>query len=821
MRLFLKKLVNSLKPTSSARSPHRASLQLETLEDRLVPTGLTFGGTGRVLPNVAVSAVYYGPTWSSSPANQSLSNQMNSFLGQIVNSAYMDQLSEYSLTPSTPGNNLARLNLPIGRGSFLGSDLSSDGWSPYLSGGKTTINDSAIQSMLNNEIANGAVTAPDGTNTLYIVYVQPGVTVTAPGAEPDQVGYHWQGHDQNGDPYAYAVVEDLLAYHITPQGAPTGHPNFQYDTFTTSHELAEAVTDPVGGVGWTDPSFPGKTEEIADIPADTMPAGQVWATLDGYAVTPLWSNKLQTSFAPPNYAVSLEFTTMQGIPYVFALTSQGNLDDNNGHTPSQDGTNWSIQDRQVKSFAVTTLLNTSYVFDLNSSGVLKDSFGAYWRVQDNYVQSFAVTNLNGTNYVLDLDYQGVLKVSNGSGWTYQDYNVTSFAVGSLVQGGNETNYVFDLNSDGVLQEASQMYLLQDRDGNTISMLGWTPVATGVRSFAPVTLAGTGYLFELDSNGLLQQTADGSTWSIAGTNVETFATTTLNGISYVFELQGGILWSNAGSGWFFEDQGVTSLAVTSLEGTNYVWDLTSDGVLKASSGNGWMFEDSGIQSIAVIEFHGINDVLELNGNGVLKYTFGIGWATMDTGVQSFAVANLQGVDYAIDLHFTGQLQDTTGQYLGTPTYNGWWYGIDTGVASFAVTNLEGTNYVWDLTTSGVLKASSGTQWYWEDSGVQSFAVTNLGGTNYVFELKTNGVLYATSGSGWVPQAYNVGAFAVGSLGGVNCVVETDYYGDLYASSGSGWQLEDNSVADFNFANYNGANYLSYVDRDGDYYQLWSL
>src|SRR5437660_1606876 len=68
---------------------------VEGLEERCVPASVSYQG-GPLLTHVGVESVFYGNTWSSSPSLSQTANKINTFLGSITNSPYMDQLQEYS-----------------------------------------------------------------------------------------------------------------------------------------------------------------------------------------------------------------------------------------------------------------------------------------------------------------------------------------------------------------------------------------------------------------------------------------------------------------------------------------------------------------------------------------------------------------------------------------------------------------------------------------------------------------------------------------------------------------------------------------------------
>jgi len=73
------------------RSVQRRQLILELLEERNVPT-ITYHG-GALLQHVVVEADYVGNFWSTSAGLQQASD-LNNYLAYLVNSPYMDMLSE-------------------------------------------------------------------------------------------------------------------------------------------------------------------------------------------------------------------------------------------------------------------------------------------------------------------------------------------------------------------------------------------------------------------------------------------------------------------------------------------------------------------------------------------------------------------------------------------------------------------------------------------------------------------------------------------------------------------------------------------------------
>jgi hypothetical protein len=136
------------------------------------------------------------------------------------------------------------------------------------------VTDSAIQTMLRQEIAKGKPTPKPTANTLYFIYVQPGVRVVLGGSASCQAfcGYH-------------NVIGSNVFYAVMPypgcSGCTGGLPVLDALTSTSSHELCEAITDPIPGQGWYDDT----NGEIGDICA--------WQTKKiGNAVVQLeWSNR--------------------------------------------------------------------------------------------------------------------------------------------------------------------------------------------------------------------------------------------------------------------------------------------------------------------------------------------------------------------------------------------------------------------------------------------------------------------------------------------------------------------------------------------------
>jgi hypothetical protein len=248
-KLFVSDANRKSKRAKRPRARSFSGGRFEQLESRELLT-VTYHG-GALLTHVEAQNVYLGSDWATNSSLTSQAASLDGFTGYLVNSPYMDMLS-------SAGYN-------VGRGS------SSTGATLNLSLNKTTtgLTDQQIQADIQAGITGKQLQAPD-TNRLYIVYVEPGVVVKL-GSDSSRtgfLGYHgaFAGRTANG---ASADVRyDVLPYPGTPNPTPgsQGYSNAMDElTSVTSHELAEAVTDPdvnYKSLGWYDDRLNG---EIGDL----------------------------------------------------------------------------------------------------------------------------------------------------------------------------------------------------------------------------------------------------------------------------------------------------------------------------------------------------------------------------------------------------------------------------------------------------------------------------------------------------------------------------------------------------------------------------
>jgi len=216
---------------------------------------LTYRG-GPLLTAVEVFTVFWGAAWQTAPQS-GLLQHINQFFDSILTSPLIDQLAEYNVTGQA-----------IGHGSRTGTATITH---PAL---RRAIADSSIQHMLQQEISTNPAFPQPTANTLYFVYLPPGVAVVQGGSRSCQAfcGYH----DNINGRIFYAVMP-----YPGCTGCTGGLSIEDALTSTSSHELCEAITDAIPGQGWYDDA----NGEIGDICA--------WKTkkVGAYTVQLEWSNK--------------------------------------------------------------------------------------------------------------------------------------------------------------------------------------------------------------------------------------------------------------------------------------------------------------------------------------------------------------------------------------------------------------------------------------------------------------------------------------------------------------------------------------------------
>lgn len=210
---------------------------------------------GPLISSVEVFTMFWGRAWQTTQSG--LATQINQFFDFVLSSALIDQLGEYNVPAYSIGHGKRTGTITITQPQPL-----------------RTVHDAALKHMLQNEIASNPQVPHPTPNMLYFVYTPPGVRIVQGGAASCTAfcGYH---NDISGTIFyaamPYPGCSGCLG-NLTVLDALTA---------TSSHELCEAITDPIPGQGWYDDN----NGEIGDICA--------WQTkkLGTWTVQLEWSNK--------------------------------------------------------------------------------------------------------------------------------------------------------------------------------------------------------------------------------------------------------------------------------------------------------------------------------------------------------------------------------------------------------------------------------------------------------------------------------------------------------------------------------------------------
>ena len=211
---------------------------------------------GPLIIAVEIFTIFWGSGWQQE-SSASILTQVNQFFDFILTSSLMAQLAEYSVAGQS-----------VGHGKRTGSVTLT---TPAPS---ASVTDQEIQDLLQREISSNSAFPQPSANTLYFVFLPSGTTVVQGGSSSCQqfCGYH----DAIGSGIFYAVMP------FPDCGGCLGTLT-QLDalTSTTSHELCEAITDPIPGQGWYDDA----NGEIGDICA--------WKSkkIGNFEVQLEWSNR--------------------------------------------------------------------------------------------------------------------------------------------------------------------------------------------------------------------------------------------------------------------------------------------------------------------------------------------------------------------------------------------------------------------------------------------------------------------------------------------------------------------------------------------------
>ena len=188
------------------------------------PNNLLYYG-GPVLSHVKVYTVFWGQS-----VDPQVVKGIGSFFEALTKSSMLDWLNQYH----TPQQSIAR-------GSFGGSFTIT----PHNVAAQMTNNDVAAE--IEAQVDGGALPIPDA-DSLYMVYFPKGIVLTLDNGMAScqsWCGDHEGFHSKKYGNIAYAMMPDLSAGTGCDYGCSIGTTTFDSMTVISSHEMTEAVTDPM------------------------------------------------------------------------------------------------------------------------------------------------------------------------------------------------------------------------------------------------------------------------------------------------------------------------------------------------------------------------------------------------------------------------------------------------------------------------------------------------------------------------------------------------------------------------------------------------
>jgi hypothetical protein len=534
----------------SAKSPRPAARnarpELESLEQRQMLTVTPHGGA--VLPHVEVQGMYYGSDWNTNAYfGQKL--YLDNFLGNVVNSSYMDAL----------GN----AGYGVGRGSA----------SPGAIFGKNVnkfqyLSDAQIRADLLGCINAGALQRPDA-NRLYVIFVEDNVAVgdAKSNSQNAFLGYHgaFSGQVDLIPNVPWLTYQADIRYAVvTYPGGWIGNAGrwwlnaLDTMTLTASHELAEAVTDPdvnYKTLGWYDNALNGEVGDITN--AQTV-------YLNGYAVQRI-SDKNDQGMTPAGA------TGVRAVNFV--LDKKGNLYETyGGGLIFLSSGIAAVSDQAIDNYGhamidVVTTGGAAYEYH--------EGLGS-WTFLANGVKSAKADQ--GVSYVLYNTGKLYEYKDWGSSWTYIDSNVTAIDAGTDRYGVNMVAEVWlgqaweHSDSTGWHYLASNVKAVSAGQQGIMDLLYnngnayWYNEATGTFSFlasgvAAVT-AGTDqfgrYMIDLlYTSGNLYEYRVGGSWTWLDNNVVSVGKGHAGAVDIVFNW--GDAYDHDQYGWHFLASGAKAAA----------------------------------------------------------------------------------------------------------------------------------------------------------------------------------------------------------------------------------------------------------------------
>jgi hypothetical protein len=401
---------------------------------------------GPIIPNVQVEAIFYGSAWTnSSDPNYAqlsvLSADIQRYLSTITGSSYLDGLAEYYMMSGSGQC------VDPGRGQLAATDFVFANIDPA----NPVVDENTIRALLPGEVDQGHLDAPNG-NTLYMLFLPPNVTLHADWDTANHDAFHDAFRDYAGRTYYFAPIANPTGNYVTNNESWTqGLTPFQALTEIASHEMVEAITDPIppdpsgfqtGSQGWYDGQSPARPGEIGDIAAYQLPGLQQASRLNGYVVQKYWSEVNKNNIAPGgvNFQAVQQLPDLSNIQFQFAayaltlngLTSTGSqsalFSGTWGSGTAVSGLLWVDGTNDEVHIQVLRDSDASKLFE----GIITAPYGK-WGINDPNNQSSDYLEISGSVF-----QNGSTESAFGVGyWAYSPF-VTGYTGGGTT-GGSDTS----------------------------------------------------------------------------------------------------------------------------------------------------------------------------------------------------------------------------------------------------------------------------------------------------------------------------------------------------------------------------------------------
>jgi hypothetical protein len=221
---------------------------------------------GPIIANPQVHLVFLG-NWTSA-ASQTRATDLQQFVGDLLNSNYMNMLAQYGVGSS---------------GAMAGA--------VFIAEANANITDGDLQTALQTAITNGTAPEPTpGSSVCFIIYLDDNIVITDEQICVQAFGYHSHFQTTAGNPCYYGIVAGLTNNCLTSACSDDTTCNLhlaetqeQRQTSVTSHELSEMITNPNVALSRTDTRTESWCRPLNAINVSPHEAGDICSSPQGAA----------------------------------------------------------------------------------------------------------------------------------------------------------------------------------------------------------------------------------------------------------------------------------------------------------------------------------------------------------------------------------------------------------------------------------------------------------------------------------------------------------------------------------------------------------